>query len=136
MSTPLSRLITRGAYVATQLPRVAWYVGHGLAMRQLSERARRRTSEATRPHARTNLRHVVGSGTRRRCEMCLRGPERHDEQTFKRQDDCTQTRVFICRPCCDVSAWPSSVEGRVTEVYQAIQRRQSLALYGLSAQSV
>jgi hypothetical protein len=55
MSTPLSRLITRGAYVATQLPRVAWYVGHGLAMRQLSERARRRTSEATRPHARTNL---------------------------------------------------------------------------------
>ena len=29
MSDPLSRLITRAAYGATQLPRVAWYLGHG-----------------------------------------------------------------------------------------------------------
>jgi hypothetical protein len=36
MSTPLSRLVTRVAYGATQLPRVAWYVGHSLALRRLS----------------------------------------------------------------------------------------------------
>jgi ubiquinone/menaquinone biosynthesis C-methylase UbiE len=54
-SRPLSRLITRAAYAATQLPRVAWYVGHGLAMRSLSERARRRAGEATPPRAHTEL---------------------------------------------------------------------------------
>ena len=30
MSTPLARLATAVAYGATQLPRVAWYVGHGV----------------------------------------------------------------------------------------------------------
>ena len=39
MSNPLSRLATRAAYGATQLPRVAWYVGHGLAMRTSSKKA-------------------------------------------------------------------------------------------------
>jgi hypothetical protein len=33
MSGPLERLTTRVAYTASQLPRVAWYVGHGIAMR-------------------------------------------------------------------------------------------------------
>jgi ubiquinone/menaquinone biosynthesis C-methylase UbiE len=51
---PLSRLVTRAAYAASQLPRVAWYVGHGLAMRQLSARERRRDG-AARPRARTDL---------------------------------------------------------------------------------
>ena len=51
MSDPLSRLITRAAYGASQLPRVAWYVGHGLAMRKLSQRAGRdRASTRSRPH--------------------------------------------------------------------------------------
>ena len=39
MSNPLSRLATRVAYGASQLPRVAWYVGHSLAVRRLSEAA-------------------------------------------------------------------------------------------------
>jgi ubiquinone/menaquinone biosynthesis C-methylase UbiE len=51
MSDPLSRLITRAAYGASQLSRVAWYVGHGLAMRKLSEQARRGgESTRSRPH--------------------------------------------------------------------------------------
>jgi ubiquinone/menaquinone biosynthesis C-methylase UbiE len=40
MNDPVSRLITRAAYGVSQLPRVAWYVGHGAAMRRLSERIR------------------------------------------------------------------------------------------------
>lgn len=45
MSTPLTRLATRVAYGVTQLPRVAWYVGHGYAMRYLADEARRREGE-------------------------------------------------------------------------------------------
>ncbi|MGA2124601.1 MAG: class I SAM-dependent methyltransferase [Xanthobacteraceae bacterium] len=50
---PFSRLATRAAYGATQLPRIAWYVGHGLAMRRISEEVRRREGDSTRPRART-----------------------------------------------------------------------------------
>lgn len=53
MSTPLARLATRVAYGATQLPRVAWYVGHGFAMRYLADEVRRREGERARPRART-----------------------------------------------------------------------------------
>jgi hypothetical protein len=53
MDTPLSRLVTRVAYGARQLPRVAWYVGHSLALRQLSEATQRREGLRRRP--RTNL---------------------------------------------------------------------------------
>src|SRR5262249_28313756 len=53
MSDPLSRLAMRVAYGASQLPRVAWYVGHNLAMRRLSEEARQREG-STRPRARTD----------------------------------------------------------------------------------
>jgi ubiquinone/menaquinone biosynthesis C-methylase UbiE len=53
MSSPLSRIATRVAYGATQLPRVAWYVGHSLAMRQLSDAVRRREGEGARPRPRT-----------------------------------------------------------------------------------
>jgi hypothetical protein len=51
MANPVSRFATRVAYGASQLPRVAWYVGHSVVMRQLSEAARR---ESTRPRASTN----------------------------------------------------------------------------------
>jgi ubiquinone/menaquinone biosynthesis C-methylase UbiE len=53
MSTPLSRLATRVAYGASQLPRVAWYVGHAIAMRRLQETARRE-GKSTRPRAQTD----------------------------------------------------------------------------------
>jgi ubiquinone/menaquinone biosynthesis C-methylase UbiE len=42
MNSPLSRIAVRLAYGARQLPRVAWYVGHGLATRRLANAAPRR----------------------------------------------------------------------------------------------
>ena len=54
MATPLSRFAVRFAYGATQLPRVAWYVGHGEIMRRLSEAARERAGESARPKAQTD----------------------------------------------------------------------------------
>ena len=55
MSSPLSRVIGRVAYGASQLPRVAWYVGHGLVLRRLSELAQRRNGNKARVRAQTNL---------------------------------------------------------------------------------
>jgi hypothetical protein len=55
MSDPISRFITRAAYGVTQLPRVAWYVGHSLAVRRLSTSAQRRDGKRARPAAHTNL---------------------------------------------------------------------------------
>lgn len=40
--TPLARLATRVAYGATQLPRLAWYAGHGYALQRLAAQAHRR----------------------------------------------------------------------------------------------
>jgi ubiquinone/menaquinone biosynthesis C-methylase UbiE len=54
MTHPLSRLATRAVYGATQLPRIAWYFGHGLAMRRLSEEVRRQDGESRRPRAHTD----------------------------------------------------------------------------------
>ena len=54
MSSPLSRLATRIAYGARQLPRVAWYVGHSLAVRRLSEEVRRQDARKSRPRALTH----------------------------------------------------------------------------------
>jgi ubiquinone/menaquinone biosynthesis C-methylase UbiE len=48
MADPVSRFATRLAYSASQLPRVAWYVGHGVVMRQLSEVAGRRAGGSKR----------------------------------------------------------------------------------------
>jgi len=48
MSDPLSLIATRVAYAATQLPRLAWYAGHGYVMRRLAAQARR--DEALRRH--------------------------------------------------------------------------------------
>jgi ubiquinone/menaquinone biosynthesis C-methylase UbiE len=54
MSHPLSSLATRVAYGVSQLPRVAWYVGHSLAVRRLSEAARQPDDRKVRPRAHTN----------------------------------------------------------------------------------
>jgi len=54
MSHPLSRIATRVAYGASQLPRIAWYVGHGLIMRRLAEEARRRDGGTARQRSHTN----------------------------------------------------------------------------------
>ena len=55
MGTPLSRLVTGLAYGARQLPRIAWYVGHSLAVRQLSEATRRQEGQKARRRPRTDL---------------------------------------------------------------------------------
>src|ERR1700683_1087657 len=55
MRSPLSRVTTRVVYGASQLPRIAWYVGHSLAVRRLSETAPRRDDNEARPRAHTNL---------------------------------------------------------------------------------
>lgn len=47
--SPLSRLATRVAYGATQLPRLAWYAGHGYALQRLAAEARRREGEDETP---------------------------------------------------------------------------------------
>jgi hypothetical protein len=47
--TPLARLATRIAYGATQLPRLAWYAGHGYALQRLAAEARRREGESDAP---------------------------------------------------------------------------------------
>jgi hypothetical protein len=49
MNRPLSRLATRAAYGASQLPRIAWYLGHGLAMTRIAQRARESGSAAPIP---------------------------------------------------------------------------------------
>jgi ubiquinone/menaquinone biosynthesis C-methylase UbiE len=54
MANPVSRFATRLAYGASQLPRVAWYLGHSVIMRQLSEMARRRPAKSTRPRSFTD----------------------------------------------------------------------------------
>ncbi len=43
--SPLSRLATRMAYGATQIPRLAWYAGHAYALQRLAAEARRRAGE-------------------------------------------------------------------------------------------
>jgi ubiquinone/menaquinone biosynthesis C-methylase UbiE len=53
MSNPISRLATGAAYGASQLPRMAWYVGHGIAMRQLARATR---AQGARPRPRTDKR--------------------------------------------------------------------------------
>jgi len=54
MSNSVSRLATRAAYGARQLSRVAWYIGHSVALRRLSDEARRRDGEGARPRAHTD----------------------------------------------------------------------------------
>ena len=51
--SPLSRILTRATYGMRQLPRVAWYVGHGVALRRLSAAARRQNAATVRPRGKT-----------------------------------------------------------------------------------
>src|SRR5262249_41252345 len=53
MADPVSQFATRIVYGARQLPRVAWYIGHGMVMRRLSQAVRERAGASTRPRART-----------------------------------------------------------------------------------
>ena len=55
LSNPLFRVVTRVAYGACQLPRIAWYVGNSLVVRRLSEAMQRRDGKKAQPRARTNL---------------------------------------------------------------------------------
>jgi ubiquinone/menaquinone biosynthesis C-methylase UbiE len=52
MATPVSQFATRFAYGASQLPRVAWYIGHAMVMRRLSQTVREGDRESARrkPH--------------------------------------------------------------------------------------
>jgi ubiquinone/menaquinone biosynthesis C-methylase UbiE len=50
MNAAFSRLATRAKFGATQLPRIAWYLGHGFAMAGLARRARAAKSARPRPH--------------------------------------------------------------------------------------
>src|SRR6266508_1229942 len=52
MADSVSQFATRLAYGARQLPRVAWYIGHGLVMRRLSQTVRERAGQSPRPQAR------------------------------------------------------------------------------------
>jgi ubiquinone/menaquinone biosynthesis C-methylase UbiE len=54
MLSPAAQFATRTAYGATQLPRIAWYVGQGALMNRLAQSAREQEGESRRPHARTN----------------------------------------------------------------------------------
>src|SRR5262249_25141800 len=42
MADPVSQFATRMVYGARQLPRVAWYIGHGMVMRRLRQAVRER----------------------------------------------------------------------------------------------
>jgi ubiquinone/menaquinone biosynthesis C-methylase UbiE len=55
MAASPSPLSTRIAYGVTQLPRMAWYVGHRMVMRRLSDAARR-DGQSKRPPVRTDAR--------------------------------------------------------------------------------
>jgi hypothetical protein len=48
MPAPASSIITRVAYGVGQLPRLAWYLGHGLVLRRLAEAARGSRAARTR----------------------------------------------------------------------------------------
>lgn len=54
MEGSFSRFAMRAAYGARQLSRVGWYIGHGAAVRWLSEGVRRRKGESKRSRPRTN----------------------------------------------------------------------------------
>ena len=54
MNKSVPRLPTRAAYGAMQLSRIAWYLGHSVALRRLSDEARRRDGESRRPRPHTD----------------------------------------------------------------------------------
>src|SRR5262249_21700915 len=55
MADPVSQFATRMVYGARQLPRVAWYIGHGMLMRRLRQAVRERAGERPQPQARVSV---------------------------------------------------------------------------------
>src|SRR5262249_45542540 len=53
MADPVSQFAPRMAYGARQVPRVAWYIGHGMVMRRLRQAVRERAGE--QPQTRVNV---------------------------------------------------------------------------------
>jgi hypothetical protein len=53
MAAPEPSIIARVAYAVSQLPRVVWYLGHGLALRRLAEAARQSEGMRARRRDRT-----------------------------------------------------------------------------------
>jgi Methyltransferase domain len=55
VSSQFARAVTRAAYGARQLPRVAWYVGHSLVLRELADSVRQsEKSKVRRRHVHTD----------------------------------------------------------------------------------
>jgi ubiquinone/menaquinone biosynthesis C-methylase UbiE len=54
MAAPEPNIFIRVAYGVSQLPRVVWYLGHGLALRRLAEAARRNNRVKARRRVRTS----------------------------------------------------------------------------------
>jgi ubiquinone/menaquinone biosynthesis C-methylase UbiE len=54
MAATASSIITRVAYGVSQLPRVVWYLGHGLALRRLAEAGRRNDGVKARRRVHTS----------------------------------------------------------------------------------
>jgi ubiquinone/menaquinone biosynthesis C-methylase UbiE len=54
MSATVPSIITRVAYGASQLPRVVWYLGHGLALRRLAQAARQSNEAKARRRVRSS----------------------------------------------------------------------------------
>jgi ubiquinone/menaquinone biosynthesis C-methylase UbiE len=54
MSSPLAQAVTRAVYGAKQLPRIAWYVGHSLVLRELVDGVNQREDLKVRRRVHTN----------------------------------------------------------------------------------
>ena len=54
MPSQLAQAVTRAAYSARQLPRVAWYLGHSLLLRELASAARQREKPGARRRVHIN----------------------------------------------------------------------------------
>jgi Methyltransferase domain len=65
MPSEISRAVTKLAYGATQVPRVAWYIGHSLVLRELANTI----SEREKPKAGRHMRAVRSVPDRRRIYM-------------------------------------------------------------------
>jgi hypothetical protein len=50
----LAQAVTRAAYGARQLPRVAWYIGHSLVLRELADSVRQRKQPSAKRRVHTN----------------------------------------------------------------------------------
>jgi hypothetical protein len=54
MPSEISRAVTKLAYGVTQLPRVAWYIGHSLVLRELADTLRQSEKSKARRRVHTD----------------------------------------------------------------------------------